>query len=1347
VGTNWNTGNVPGSGDRAIVNNGGTAAIETTVGNIQRFELGQTAGNSGLLELRENGSLTLTSGATYVGYSGTGELTIEPGAALTQTGSGFSVGEQAGSHGTVIQNGGMVSIGVFVNLAARDATAFGRYEIHGGTLTLTDAANGYLQIAREGTGEFVQTGGTVIVGRSTNSPALMVGAQGASVGRYEMSGGELHVTSERTIIGRQSTSDGTFLQTGGTVKLGNALVLAEGASTKGRWDLQGGELYATSIAKGSGTAQFNWSGGTIRPYGETGLAVSTILTLSGTGATFDTRDLDNIAWTITVSAGIGGNGSLTKQGEGTLVFAAAQDYTGSTMIDAGTLRLTGGTLATQSITVASAATLHSELSSWTYTCELLVDGGTFDAGTNNVDFNAGAQVTVNGTTASVTAGRLRVGTDSPTLSTFTQSGGTVTVAGTGPDLAVGHSGHGQYTQTGGTVSVARTTSVGANAGSDGKLVLQDDAEWTTDQLYVGNSGKGLLEIGDTAKLTVTTGGTQFIVGNSAGSEGRIVQTGGTVLQAGTGANYLGFSSGAIGRYEISGGTLDQGSLSVGGNSGGTGIFEQTGGDVIARRDIRVARGGGTGSYDISDGTLTVNNSSGVGDGRLYVGFDGSSSTATFTQSGGIVDALGGVQLGRLAGISGTYTMSGGELRVPSIAAGPGAAEFNWSGGIIRPRTGGNLGVTTPLTLSGTDATFDSSDAGGTGRTITVSAAIGGGGALTKNGAGTLILNADNSYAGATTVNAGTLSARHSNALGLAGAGTFVGSGATLELQGGITVAGEPLSGAGTVILRSAGGNNAWTGPAALGTSNTIDVTADTLTLSGVLSGGSVAKTGNGTLSITTAASTIDALSINQGVVALSDGADVTLETSLNIGRYSGQNGTLTVGDGTSILVAQYEGTGFYIGTSGTGRLTQTGGLVEQQARGAMYLGNNGTYEISGGTLDQGSLSIAQGAGTANFVQTGGHVHARRDIRMGRGGNAVYTMSGGTLTVDNTSGRENGVLSVGYQTAGSTGVFTQSGGTVDAMGLLLARESGVSGTYNMSGGELRVPTITAGPGAAEFNWSGGVIRPRSGGNLTVSMPLTLTGMGAAFDSSDAGGAARTITVSAAIGKDGGSWGLTKQGAGTLTLGAANTYTGATDIAAGTLKLGPAGSIAQSSAITIHPGATLDVADVTGGFSVAGGQTLAGSGTVLGDTALRTGAAVQPGMSIGKLTFQDNLTLDDGAVWDWEFVTAGTGGIDYDQIAGSSLILPADSGSTIAINVYGLPGHFATWYDEFTIFEGAVENFGAGLFHVENNSNWTHGWQVSLGAGGRDLVLTVIPEPGAWMLLLWAVMCALSVRRRH
>ena len=69
-------------------------------------------------------------------------------------------------------------MGKNIDLAQNDANTDGRYEIHGGSLTLTNTGSGFLQIGRLGTGTFVQTGGTVNVNRNGN--ALMVGGQGSA---------------------------------------------------------------------------------------------------------------------------------------------------------------------------------------------------------------------------------------------------------------------------------------------------------------------------------------------------------------------------------------------------------------------------------------------------------------------------------------------------------------------------------------------------------------------------------------------------------------------------------------------------------------------------------------------------------------------------------------------------------------------------------------------------------------------------------------------------------------------------------------------------------------------------------------------------------------------------------------------------------------------------------------------------------------------------------------------------------------------------------------------------------------------------------------------------------------
>jgi fibronectin-binding autotransporter adhesin len=121
----------------------------------------------------------------------------------------------------------------------------------------------------------------------------------------------------------------------------------------------------------------------------------------------------------------------------------------------------------------------------------------------------------------------------------------------------------------------------------------------------------------------------------------------------------------------------------------------------------------------------------------------------------------------------------------------------------------------------------------------------------------------------------------------------------------------------------------------------------------------------------------------------------------------------------------------------------------------------------------------------------------------------------------------------------------------------------------------------------------------------------------------------LIVSATL-KSGGS-GLTKAGAGTMRLDAADTYTGDTTINAGTLVLGSSGSIGSSAAIYVGAGALFDVSGVSGGYTVNNGQTLQGDGTVTGDVSVASGGTLAPGASVGAgtLTIQGNVTLDGGA----------------------------------------------------------------------------------------------------------------------
>ncbi len=165
-------------------------------------------------------------------------------------------------------------------------------------------------------------------------------------------------------------------------------------------------------------------------------------------------------------------------------------------------------------------------------------------------------------------------------------------------------------------------------------------------------------------------------------------------------------------------------------------------------------------------------------------------------------------------------------------------------------------------------------------------------------------------------------------------------------------------------------------------------------------------------------------------------------------------------------------------------------------------------------------------------------------------------------------------------------------------------SGVEGTYSgtpaqVSGGTIPPPTPPPPPpprpsppapviGGSGGNVSGSVFDPTSPsyaatsltfaggtlqytGNTTTSKDASLTGSGGAIDTNGF-----DIDYTGVI--SGGS-DFYKAGTGTLTLAAANTYTGATNIDSGTLKLTGAGAIGTSSEVVNN--GSLDISGTTAG----------------------------------------------------------------------------------------------------------------------------------------------------------------------
>ncbi len=129
----------------------------------------------------------------------------------------------------------------------------------------------------------------------------------------------------------------------------------------------------------------------------------------------------------------------------------------------------------------------------------------------------------------------------------------------------------------------------------------------------------------------------------------------------------------------------------------------------------------------------------------------------------------------------------------------------------------------------------------------------------------------------------------------------------------------------------------------------------------------------------------------------------------------------------------------------------------------------------------------------------------------------------------------------------------------------------------------------------------------------------------------------VVLSESIG-GGGSGGLTKAGAGTLTLNAAADYRGDTTLAAGTLAFGVAGAVPSGTNLNFT-GGTLD----TGAFDAAfGGVTLAGNGTLngVGSRTITGDVVNQGGNRILTFTGNGTTTFDGNVIVLTESTTART-----------------------------------------------------------------------------------------------------------
>ena len=746
-----------------------------------------------------------------------------------------------------------------------------------------------------------------------------------------------------------------------------------------------------------------------------------------------------------------------------------------------------------------------------------------------------------------------------------------------------------------------------------------------------------------AGTLVLTGGNSYS-GGTAVAEGTVV--------AGDGATAGGIA--AAGNLDLAAATVlafdRSDAVSLTGAVTGSGTLSQRGTGTLTLS--RPTAYGGDFTLRVEDGTVNLDRSGdslvgilGAGNtvelagGTLQLTSDSGEETK-FVGAGIEVQASSTLAINRASTTANNQATT--DFATPITVANTATLTFDYRGQI----TTGFKGTTTytaPITLAA-DATFSvANSAGGTAEVI-FSGAVGDGGAgnsLSKSGPQQLTLAGLNTYAGPTTVSAGTL------ALGAAGTIAAsplvtVASGATLSVAaktGGYAVpTGQTVAGGGSVAGALAFGTGATVAPgAAVGTLTTSgDVSFggggnynwqvfDFASTAGSAGGWDLLNVG-GTLAL--AATAQSPFAINLWSLSATD----PVTSGAASGFDPAQPGTWRIASAT-VGITGFAADAFTVNSAaanGTGGLSNPigGGTFSVALAGndlnlvytpgglptgltwygdGTAAGGSGTWSAAGTNWSNGTATGPWNqAQTANFTATGGTVTIAGEGVAAAAGLVFsadgYTLAGGTLTLAGATAVANtievadtAVATLAAPLAGSAGL-TKAG----AGGLVLA------GTNTYSGGT----TVSAGVLAVGDGGTTGSI----GGDVSLAAGATL-----AFDRSDAASFAGGISGAGAV----------KQlGTGTLELAGAGTHTGPTTVFSGTLRVANADAVA-SSPVTVESGATL---------TIASGVTMkAPSVTVDGGTLSAATLAVNGSTGIGSLMINSG-TLAAGAA-----VLVGPGGL--------------------------------------------------------------------------------------------------------
>jgi autotransporter-associated beta strand protein len=325
--------------------------------------------------------------------------------------------------------------------------------------------------------------------------------------------------------------------------------------------------------------------------------------------------------------------------------------------------------------------------------------------------------------------------------------------------------------------------------------------------------------------------------------------------------------------------------------------------------------------------------------------------------------------------------------------------------------------------------------------------------------------------------------------------------------------------------------------------------------------------------------------------------------------------------------------------TGAGNLTLTGqttlnNLIFNQRAGEITIGSGGSFTVNNAWLSvgvyTGDTATLTVAGTGTVSNTG---NSLEQLILGDIGGS------GTLNVQDTATINCGSLYIGKGSSGltgsgGTGLVNQMGGTITAPYVSMGTNHPLSsGTYNLNGGSLITAAITGGLGSSTFNFNGGQIIASANSTSLMQNLTSATIDGGAMINTNGYNVTLNQPLSHSSGAPASDGGLTKFGAGTLTIGGASTYTGPTVINAGTLTLDP---VAGAVAVAIQPVAAYSFDQVSGSTVINSGTGGAAmNGTLTGDATIVSGGKFGNAVQLsgnGSVVVNSPIT-DTGGAANW------------------------------------------------------------------------------------------------------------------